>query len=148
MSRGSLWSVLLMSWMLLSSACGSEREQALALLDHVNAIDVSAAPAQRMPRLTALESLKLGEPALMQMQQLCASAHRALIDAEVEQAKARHSLDTTKVGETAEARLDFAKTIAAAIERSTLKLQQAQAAFPECERQTRELSLRFPQQGH
>lgn len=131
----------------LALGCDTEREQALTLLDHVNAIDVSAAPAQRMPGLNALEALKLGDPQLTQMQQLCASAHRALIDAEVEQAKARHTLDTAQVGQSPEARVELAKTITATIERSTSKLQQAQAQFPECERQTRELALRFPKRS-
>lgn len=129
------------------AGCNAERDQALALLDRVNAIDISAPPAQRMPQLTALESLRLGNTQLSQMQQLCAGAHRALIDAEVEQAKARHALDTASAGHSASQRLETAKTVAATIERSTKKLEQAQSTFPECERQTRELSLRFPKRS-
>lgn len=124
--------------------CGSERDQALALLDRVNAIDISALPAKRMPQLLALESLRLREEPLRQMQSLCASAHRALIDSEVEQAKARYSLDTVATTEAAEQRAARAQTITASIERSTAKLLQAQQMFPECERQTRALALRFP----
>lgn len=131
----------------LLCACGSEREQALALLERVNAIDISAPPAQRMPHLMALESLRLQETTLNQTQQLCASAHRALIDAEVEQAKARHALDTAENNATPEQRLAQAKQITVAIERSTTKLQQAQESFPECERQARELALRFPKRS-
>ncbi len=134
---------LLCLWVALG--CSSEREQALVLLERVNAIDISAPPSQRMPQLTALESLRLGDEALGQLQQLCAGAHRALIEAEVEQAKARHSLDQTESnGPNAPQRLANVKEIATAIERSTQRLQQAQTSFPECERQARELALRFP----
>jgi len=124
--------------------CGSEREQALALLERVNAIDISSLPAKRMPQLLALESLRLREEPLRQLQSLCAGAHRALIDSEVEQAKARYSLDTAGRAESSDQRDARAQTITASIERSTAKLQQAQQMFPECERQTRALALRFP----
>lgn len=130
--------------LMLTLGCGSEREQALALLERVNAIDISAAPAQRMPQLSALESLRLGDESLSHLQQLCAGAHRALIDAEVEQAKARHSLDQAGNAPPGQDRLADVKEIAAAIERSTARLQQAQTSFPECERQARDLALRFP----
>jgi hypothetical protein len=131
----------------LCLGCGGEREQALALLERVNAIDISMPPAQRMPQLTALESLRLADAALGQIQPLCAGAHRSLIDAEVEQAKARHALDTAEGGKTPQQRLAQAKEIALSIERSTRKLQQAQETFPECERQARTLALRFPKRS-
>lgn len=124
--------------------CSSEREQALALLERVSAIDISELPAKRMPQLTALESLRLRDEPLRQLQSLCASAHRALIDSEVEQAKARHSLDNATDDKTPEQRAARAETISTSIERSTAKLKQAQQIFPECERQTRALALRFP----
>lgn len=127
--------------------CNSERTQATALLDRVNAIDISMPPAERMPQLTALESLRLADEPLTQLQQLCSGAHRSLIDAEVEQAKARHALDTAEGDQSPEQRLEQAKAIAMSIERSTRKLQQAQESFPECERQARSLALRFPKRS-
>ena len=131
----------------LGLGCGSEREQALALLERVNAIDISAPPAERMPQLLALESLQLRDEPLHKIQQLCAGAHRALIDAEVEQSKARHSLDTAEANSTPAQRLAQTQQIADSIARSTAKLQQAQDSFPECEHRARELALRFPKQA-
>jgi hypothetical protein len=125
-------------------ACGSEREQSMALLDRLNAIDVSALPDARMPQLVALESLRLRDDSLRALQALCASAHRALIESEVEQAKARHALDTVGADETPAQRAHRGKLVAMSIERSTSRLRQARDEFPECERQTRSLSLRFP----
>lgn len=124
--------------------CNAERDEARALLDHVEAVDISIPPAKRMPLLTALESLRFGTDELAQLQQLCAGAHRALIEAEVAQAKARHALDTAEGNQDTATRLEHAKAIAVEIERSTQKLEQAQNTFPECERQTRSLALRFP----
>lgn len=125
-------------------ACNTERDEARALLDRVEGVDISIPPAKRMPLLTALESLRLGTEELTQLQQLCAGAHRALIEAEVAQAKARHALDTVEGNQDPAKRLDGIDSIASEIERSTQKLEQAQSTFPECERQTRALALRFP----
>ena len=99
--------------------------------------------ATRRARVDDLAGLALREPELARTRDVCVTAHRGLLDAETEQARARRSLEAAErrhpdgpvpAGE--------AQQIADAIAASNRALEQAQQALPRCEAQSRELALR------
>ena len=79
----------MLALLVLPGCQGSKQQQARALLERIEAVDIKAPYEQRKVSLAALEALDLTDRELVRVRDLCLKAHQALIETEEQQAQAR-----------------------------------------------------------
>jgi hypothetical protein len=127
-----------------ASCDDGERTESRKLLERLQAIDIHTSIEKRKASVLQLESLILADKKLYQTQQICAKAHRALIEAEEQQVKAKQLLDkVTAFNSNAAISKPDLMAVADGIERSNEQIKRAKESFPSCEREIRRLELRF-----
>lgn len=127
----------------VASGCGERpnaRAEADALMTSLNAVSDEGSFVERSAALQRLNQLPLHFAAHAQTRDVCGSAHKGLLEAEIAQAEARRALTSASEGSAQPTLAKVqAESIAADIERSNRALAVAKERFPECERAMRGL---------
>ena len=123
---------------LLAGACTGDdgaREQGRQLLEALTALQDVESLSDRSRMLDELVKVPLANPEHAAVRQTCVEAHRQLLQAEIEQASAKQTMETASA-KAAGGPLpgEVAKEINAAISRSDAALAAAKQRFPECQR--------------
>jgi hypothetical protein len=129
---------------LVLSCQDAQKKQGRALVERIQAIDIKIPYDKRKVPLSALRELAINDENFQRIRVICVKAHSALIESEQQQAIARQALDRVGSGETGQqVPSEKALAIASALEQSNAQLKRAMAAFPDCEREVRALTLRY-----
>ncbi|MBN1653669.1 MAG: hypothetical protein JXA30_07825 [Deltaproteobacteria bacterium] len=133
----------------LISACEDrERKESRLLLERLRSVDIRMPYDKRKSAVTQIEALVFTEKKLSQIRDRCVRAHRALIEAEEQQEKAKRVLErATALDANASIKEPDLAVIAEAVSRSNDEIKRAKDAFPSCDRAIRGLELRFAS-GH
>jgi len=135
----------LLSLAVFASACsGREDNEARIFLDRVTLIHHDAPAADRRRAIDALEQLPLTSEDLVGVRDTCVRGHRALLEAEAEQADAAQALGRLTGGrdDVAIPRSDAAE-IEAAILRSNDAIEQARLELTRCQDEVADLDRRY-----
>ena len=130
----------------LLPACGSSADgEARLVIEHLEAIDIGAPPAERQTRVDRLRALRLVSEAPTEVRELCVRAHQALLMAEAEQAAVSRRVDVLAErypnGGAPERQLAPARDQLAA---SNAAIAEARALLPECRSRARRLAPPAP----
>lgn len=119
----------LLLMVLLALGCGDRKAaETHELLHRIEAISIEASTVERRARIDHLEALPLVTPELEEPRSVCARAHRALLDAEEAQRKAREVL-ANEGTPPAEEQARAARALIASNE----ALLEARELLPRCE---------------
>lgn len=124
---------------LLCPGCGPEksaRDDASTLLEAISRLDPNAPIAERRTAIEAVEKLPIEDAALIGLRAVCLTAHRGLLEAEVEQAAVRAAIDGPQPP------AEQLGALQGKMQRAAAVLATAQAALTTCEARSREITLR------
>ena len=121
----------------------SERDEAISLVRHVDAIELEAPPAQRQERIATLKVLPVTHDSLRMLKEACATAHGDLLRAEIQQDDAQAKIEQARK-RYGHGGIPPAETqrIVTAVRGSEQKLAQAEAVLPDCVRDIGALRLK------
>jgi hypothetical protein len=142
--RRVAWLILFLSpALVIGCSKKDDRAQARALLDRISSLDLNASDAARESRLRELEAMPLRDHALRAVREVCLEAHRGLLAAEREQARARAAVEALEA-RYPDGGLPQAEgaPVLASLAHSIETLKDAHAALPECQKRSRELARR------
>ena len=136
--------ILIVAIPVISACEDSERLESRMLLEQMQTLDINLPYQRRKSAVKRLEALVFSEARLSSIRDRCVRAHRALIEAEEQQEKAKRVLNDLPTGNAkASVPISDSVEIARAIERSNAEIERAKKSFPSCERDIRRLKLRF-----
>lgn len=121
----------------------SEKQEARTLFEAISQLDLSRPGEFRAQQVGLLKRMRLHHAPLAQVRDRCVEVHERLLDAEHTQLEAKQRLRQAAAN-APDGRVDpkDGQRILDAIERSNRALSEAQTAFPDCERLTRELATK------
>jgi hypothetical protein len=136
--RASLHLCLLCVILTVCTACGGEaakREEGRQLVEALTRLQDVDTLAERQAQLDALAKVPLAAAENLRVRDLCVTAHRQLLKAEIEQAGAKRAMEAAlPKGGGQELPAAARDEISAAIGRSDAALAESKKTFPECQR--------------
>ena len=127
---------------------GDGRNDAMLFLDRIEGLDVEDPIEERRAQVGVLAGLPLHAESVVEVRDLCVSAHSTLIRAEDRSAEARSLFDEASAHGTIEVSTEIAARIEDAIADSDRAIEEARTMLPRCMQRVETLRSRYTSRRH